>query len=92
VPPEELPVLSASEIGSFLFCEQAWYLERRGAARTRVAEQRLRHGRQAHRRIGQATDRLLDLERGRRWLLVALVMLVLALGFELLGRVGGLRP
>lgn len=52
----QLPVLAASEIGTFAFCPQAWYLQRMRAPATRAAEERRRIGSDLHRKIGSQTD------------------------------------
>jgi CRISPR/Cas system-associated exonuclease Cas4 (RecB family) len=50
------PTLTASEIGTFAFCPQAWYLQRMRAPATRAAEERRRIGSDLHRKIGSQTD------------------------------------
>jgi len=84
-PSEPCPpaTLSASEIGSFVFCPEAWYLQRRGAPRSAAAEERLDAGSRDHRRIGQRTDRLRGVEHGRRWLVVAVVLLLILVVLQL---------
>jgi hypothetical protein len=69
------PYLSASEIGSFVYCPEAWYLQRVGAERSAASELRLGAGTRAHQRIGRQTDRLRDLGNARRWLLATIVLL-----------------
>jgi len=81
-------VLSASEIGAYVFCPEAWYLQRIGADRSAAAEERLVAGRQAHQHIGRQTDRLRDLDRGRRWLLVIVAVLVVLLLLQVVGQAG----
>jgi len=71
-------VLSASEIGSFVFCWEAWYLERAGAARTSAGVRRLQAGIDAHRQIGRRTDNLRALEWLRQILLATILVLVVA--------------
>jgi hypothetical protein len=67
--------LSASEIGAFVYCPEAWYLQRIGAERSAAGEQRLGAGTRAHQQIGRQTDRLRDLGNARRWLLVTIALL-----------------
>ena len=50
------PVLTASEIGAFAFCPQAWYLQRCHVPVTAETEARREAGSKAHRRIGRQTD------------------------------------
>src|SRR5690349_7694857 len=54
--PRARLVLTASEIGAYTFCPQAWYLQRHEQPRSRVGEERLRSGAAAHRSIGQRVD------------------------------------
>ena len=83
--PVALPVLSASEIGAFTFCPEAWYLQRRGVARNDLAEARLAAGTHAHRRLGQRTDDLQLAATLQRVLLSAIVLLIAWLAVQLLG-------
>jgi hypothetical protein len=41
---ENVPVLSASEIGTYTFCGQAWYLGRRNVARSAAGAENLAKG------------------------------------------------
>ena len=79
------PVLSASEIGAFTFCPEAWYLQRRGAARDHAATERLMAGIHAHRRLGQRTDQLQLVRTMRRLLFVAIVLLIAWVALQLVG-------
>ena len=82
------PVLTASEIGAFAFCPQAWYLQRCGDPVTPEAAARRRAGQRAHRALGRQTDALRAAELGQRLLLVAILVLVatvLFLGLRGLG-------
>ncbi len=78
-PSDRGPYLSASEIGSFAYCPEAWYLERYGIPPDAATMERLRAGSVAHRRIGHATDRLVRLDKVRRGLLIALIVLALVM-------------
>ena len=70
-------VWSASEIGCYIFCPQAWHHQRRGTARNVAGARSVEQGMLAHRHIGSRADRVLRLERLRRvMLLVIAVMLV----------------
>ena len=73
------PYVSASEIGNFVYCPEAWYLERYGMPPDLETTERLRAGSVAHRRIGHATDRLVGLDKLRRGLLIALIVLALVM-------------
>lgn len=70
-----LPTLAASEIGTFAFCPQAWYLQRVGTPVTSSAEQRRHFGSDLHRKIGRQTDFL----RVAR-IAQTILLLVIALG------------
>ena len=63
-------VLSASEIASFAFCPEAWYLQRRGVARNTIGVRNLEQGTVAHRLVGRRVDRVRGLERTRRLVLL----------------------
>lgn len=69
---ENVPVLSASEIASYTFCGQAWYLGRRDVARSAEGAERLVEGTVAHRKIGARADRVRAIEFVRRLLIVAI--------------------
>ena len=73
------PYLSASEIGAFVYCPEAWWLRRHGNAPDADAMERLRAGSLAHRRIGRATDRLVTTDAIRRVLLIGLIVVALLL-------------
>ena len=68
-------MLTASEVGEFVFCPEAWYLRRRGARQSVIAEKRMESGMCAHREIGQ-TGRVLHVDSVR--VVLSLVVLVLA--------------
>jgi hypothetical protein len=77
----EQPYLTASEVGQFTYCPEAWYLQRFGFSPDGDAMQRLRDGTRQHERIGRTTERIVDTDALRRRLLiiiVALAALVLA--------------
>jgi hypothetical protein len=71
--------LTASEIGAFVYCPEAWYLQRTGAERSATAQRRLDDGVRAHQHIGRQTDHLRDLGHSRRWLLITIALLVVFL-------------
>ena len=73
------PYLSASEIGEFAYCPEAWWLRRHGNAPEADAMERLRAGSLAHRRIGRATGRLVATDAIRRVLLIGLIVVALLL-------------
>jgi hypothetical protein len=76
--PARGPYLSASEIGTFVYCPEAWYLQRIGADRSAAGELRIGAGTRAHQQIGRQTDRLRTLGHARRWLLVTITLLALS--------------
>jgi hypothetical protein len=80
--PEKDLVLTASEIGTYAFCPQAWYLQRRHVLRSVAAEHRLAQGSATHERIGRRTDDVRLVERVQ-WL-VLLFGLLLATGIVVL--------
>ena len=73
------PYLTASEIGTFAFCRQAWYLDRCGVAVDARARRRRAQGALAHRSIGRQVDQVQTIDTVRRLALVLLAGLVLAL-------------
>src|SRR5260370_7875234 len=79
LPARKKPtMLTASEVGSFVFCPEAWYLQRRGARQSATAEKRLESGIRAHREIGRETNRVLHVDSVR--VVLFLVMLSPPLG------------
>ena len=72
-------MLTASEIGAYAFCRQAWFLQRCGAPASPDAELRLAAGGGAHRALGRRADVLRAAGVGRRLALAAIVVLVLLL-------------
>lgn len=87
----ERPYLTASEVGQFTYCPEAWYLQRFGHSPDAEAMLRLRDGARQHERIGRTTDRIVNTDALRRGLLiiiVALAALLLATSAGLLGLPG----
>ena len=82
------PMLTASEIGAFIFCPEAWYLRRSRVPVTSGLEQRRLAGLRLHRRIGRRSDVIRIAEAVRAVLLVVILMSLLLLaslalkGFE----------
>jgi hypothetical protein len=76
--------IRASEIGTFLFCERAWWYERQGVAPSDVASQN--DGLAWHRRHGRAVL-IAGLLRLAGWALVvgALVAMVAYLALQAIG-------
>ena len=72
-------MLTASEIGAYTFCPQAWYLQRHEQPRSRVGEERLSSGAAAHRSIGQRVDRLRAIEAARALVLVGIISALVSL-------------
>jgi hypothetical protein len=79
---ESLPVLTASEIGAYTFCGEAWYLRRRQVPRADFGDRRLQQGTAAHRQIGKRTERLRGIERLRVVLLAATIILLAVIAME----------
>jgi hypothetical protein len=79
--------LSASEVGNYTYCPQAWYLQRLGRRPDRDALQRLHAGTRAHQRIGKTTEQLVAVDALRRTVLLMLIVLVAVLLFSGLGLV-----
>ena len=80
---EYLPVLTASEIGAYTFCGEAWYLRRRQVPGADFGERRLQQGAIAHRQIGMRTDHLRRVERLRAALLAAMIILLAIIAVQL---------
>jgi hypothetical protein len=77
--------LSASEVGNFTYCPEAWYLQRLGHRPEQEALRRLHAGTRAHRRIGRTTGQLFRTDGLRRALLLVLIVLVALLVLNALG-------
>ncbi len=76
-------MLTASEIGAYTFCGQAWYLRRRQVPGADFGERRLQQGAIAHRQIGMRTERLRGVERLRIGLLAATIILLAVIAMQL---------
>ena len=72
----------ARRVRVFTQCPEAWYLQRHGASRTRLASERLQDRILAHQYIGRRTDRLQRGERVGRRLLFAAIALLLVVGIQ----------
>ncbi len=79
---DDLVVLTASEIGSFAYCEEAWALQRAGAARDADGARRLEEGTFAHRGIGRKTDGVRRADWAQRVVLLIVLALVVVLAVE----------
>jgi hypothetical protein len=77
--PEPTLSLSASEIGAYAFCPQAWFLQRCRLPVTAETEARRQAGSKAHREIGRQTDVVRVAGALQMVLLVALGVLLLVL-------------
>jgi len=77
--PDSSWTLSASEIGAFAFCPQAWYLQRCGTRVTAEAGARRRAGSRRHRGIGRRTDLVRATGAGQAVLLLAVGALLILL-------------
>ena len=80
--------LTASELGSFAFCPQSWYLDRHRVNVTNEAEVRREVGRHAHREIGRQTDLIRVADVGRRLLVLAIFATLLLLATLVLRSIG----
>jgi hypothetical protein len=69
--------LTASEIGTFVFCPEAWYLQRNRASVTVQLEQFRLAGIRRHRRIGRRTDLIRMVEALRAALLVVILLVLI---------------
>lgn len=74
--------LTASEIGSFAFCPQAWHLQRNRRPQLQQATMQQNAGIAAHRQIG----RTVDLLRAARFV-QRLLLLCIVIAFSLLNAV-----
>ena len=77
--------LTASEIGSFVYCPEAWYLQRFGVAPDEGALARLRAGGLAHQQIGRRTETLVGIDAVRRGLLLVVVLVAVLMVANSLG-------
>ena len=68
-----VPTLTASEIGSFAFCPQAWHLQRNGRPQLRQVTTQRNAGIAAHRQIGRRVDLLRVIRFVQRLLLLCFV-------------------
>lgn len=74
--PDPSATLMASEIASFAFCPQAWYLQRCRLPVTEEAERRRQVGSRLHREIGRDTDLVRVAGLAQRLLLVGVIALL----------------
>ena len=77
------PYLTTSEVGTFVYCPEAWFLQRFGHVPDADARLRIHAGTRAHRQIGVRTEQVVAMDALRRGLLVilvALAALLLAVG------------
>lgn len=72
-------MITASEIGAYAFCRQAWFLQRCGVSVAPDAELRLAAGSEAHHAIGRRADLVQAAGTARHLALAAIVVLVLLL-------------
>lgn len=77
--PEPSWTLSASEIGVYAFCPQAWFLQRCRLPVTAETEARRRAGSQTHREIGWQTDLVRAASAAQSVLLLAIGAILLLL-------------
>ena len=79
---DEPVVLTASEIGSFAYCEEAWLLQRAGVLAMLTVARRLEEGTLAHRGIGRKTDGVRRADWAQRVVLLVVLALALILAVE----------
>ncbi len=77
--PEPSLTLSASEIGAYAFCPQAWFLQRCRLPVTAETQARRQAGSKAHHQIGRQTDVVRAAGALQTVLLVAIGFLLLIL-------------
>lgn len=82
---EPIPLLSASEIGAFTYCPEAWVLDRLQTPRTSAGQQRVRGGTSSHRRVGRGVDRLSAVDGASRLAALTIVLLALFVALQLAG-------
>ena len=75
--PAPGPYLTASEIGTFVYCPEAWVLDRLGTPQDPSSENRRISGSSVHRRIGRRADRIVFLDGATKFAFVALVLLLI---------------
>lgn len=77
--PDPSSTLSASEIGAFTYCPQAWYLQRCRVPLTPETDARRQAGSRAHRDIGRQTDLVRVADAAQPVLLLAIIVLLVLL-------------
>jgi hypothetical protein len=82
---EPIPLLSASEIGAFTYCPEAWVLDRLHTPRTGAGQQRLRNGTSSHRKVGRRVDSLSAVHRASRFMSLVIALLVLLVAMQATG-------
>ncbi len=80
--------LSASEIGAYAFCPQAWYLQRYRLPVTAETEARRRAGSKTHQEIGRQTDLVRTAGALQTVLLIAIGIVLLLLAAAVLRGLG----
>lgn len=86
--PDPSWMLSASEIGAFTFCPQAWYLQRCRVPVTAETDARRRAGSRRHREIGRQTDLVRAAGALQVVLLIAIGLVILLLAALVLRGLG----
>ncbi len=79
LPAEPSWTLSASEIGAYAFCPQAWFLQRCRVPVTAQTESRRQAGSRMHREIGRQTDLVLAAGALQSVLVIAIALVLLLL-------------
>jgi hypothetical protein len=76
------PIITASEIGAFVYCAKAWYLQRCG---NEAQSEFLKEGEAFHQKYGAGVSLARRLDRiGKSLVLTALMLLLILIVFSLL--------
>ncbi len=86
--PEPSWTLSASEIGAYAFCPQAWFLQRCRLPVTAEIKGRRQAGSKTHQEIGRQTDLVRTAGALQTVLLIAIAVVLLLLGAVVLRGLG----
>jgi CRISPR/Cas system-associated exonuclease Cas4 (RecB family) len=76
--PERAPLISAAEVGEYVFCSRSWQLRAMGCE-TEPARPRLAAGTQYHEQHGHGVERSRSLSQAARFSLIVAFLLALFL-------------
>ncbi|MFH1100435.1 MAG: hypothetical protein V1726_00155 [Methanobacteriota archaeon] len=82
--PRKNTVLSASEIGQYIYCSTSWYLQRCGYT---PESESLQQGKTLHTELGETLDDLQKQIRRSRWYALIGLLILLLLSFILVAEV-----